>query len=123
MHKDKSYEGKTWGGRISVTRHAQGYTVHWWAQGTGTALDWKPFCLGDTEVFRIGTLPDFITQRMAVLDMLEPFEEIEAVGYKGHPSLDMVGVYRVIVTPDETPVLLDFITRSGAEKVEEKAHA
>jgi len=113
MHKDKSYEGKTWDDRISVTRHAQGYTVHWWAQGTGTA----------TEVFRIGTLPDFITQRMAVLDMLEPFEEIEAVGYKGHPSLDMVGVYRVIVTPDETPVLLDFITRSGAEKVEEKAHA
>ena len=106
MRKKKS-EGLTWDDQISVTRHAADYVVYWGPDG----------------IYELPTLPEFLTQRLAVLDMLAPYEEIGAVGYKGHPSRDIAGVYRVFMTPDEMTALLDFIARSVEEKVEEKAHA
>lgn len=116
MSKKKSYGGKTWGSYIRVLAHSTGYLVYWWAKGMGTTREGKPFCRGGAAVFRIGTLPDFITQRMAVLDMVGMLDEIAGVGHKAPTAQPQTEEYFLYLTPDEKPVLLDFIERNGVKR-------
>ena len=116
MRKKKSYEGKTWDDCVYVVyAYATGYRVHWYAQEMGINREGQPFADGSTELFELITLPEFIMQRMAALDMLAPHDEIEGVGYRVWP-LSEGAAYRVYLTPDEKLVLLEAITQSMEEK-------
>lgn len=116
MRKKKSYEGKTWDDCVYVYAYATGYRVHLYAQEMGINREGQPFADGSTEIFELSTLPEFIMQRMAVLNMLAPLDEIEGVGYRIWPLISEEAAYRIYLTPDEKPVLLEAIARSREEK-------